>query len=330
MSNFRVAYPVGNTPGRDHQFWPTATRDELRAILVAEFDVTEPDAQNRIFDNGWPVGVTLDVLMMMAWRVREWTMETSSFSYTGIEAMNPSLNWNITGTLPEFALKMRRRKRPIDTDNPMREVTDELDILGPASDPFDIGEAPVRWQTLRNCGVNGRAVQSEIILTGSSSHSTFPFLDPPYLEPGGDYFAQIFGEFPMSEFSQYVIFDPDTNLFYPRFSAGGRFERLIGTVDNSSGAAVEIYCLPVTPTTISPETPQGNFTITNPIIGEPDIVIPLGMRGEPAGVHPPFWQGGTGSVELAMSPTAFWPYENSLHQPVWDVDTGTQLVSPFS
>lgn len=324
MSNFRVAYPVGNTLGRDHQYWPTLTRSELRAILVAELDITETNEQNRFIDARWPAGVSLEVLMSMAWRVREWTVDASSFTYTGEEFNPPNgSTYSIGGTLPELTLKTRRVKVPADPDNPLREVTDERDILGPASDKnLSFIEGVDKWQTLRNAGVSDVADPDDINLTGSNTAGSIPLLTPPFLEPGGTFEIGFLG--------QYVIYDPNFNLFYPPFHCDGIFERLIGSIGNSSGGKVILKTLPVTPTGTPSDTPQGNLTIVNPIVGQPDIVIPLGLRGSGAGTHPPIWFPGSGTINLTMTPTRFWPYKNSAGLPVYSESTGSELRSPFS
>jgi hypothetical protein len=319
MASFSVSYPVGTKKTRDCQYWPTILRSELRALIASELFVVGTNEQNRIIDARWPVGVSQEVIMHMAWRVREWRVDASSFTYTGEEFNPPNGNtWTIAGDLPELSLKMRRRKKPPDVDDPLREVTDERDILGPASDPSD----PGRYKTLRNAGVNDEADPADIVLTGTSSVGVVPVLTPPFIEPGGDYRVNIFAEIGVSELNQYVIYDPVTELFYPPFFAGGKFDRLIGVVGNNSGGEVIIKTLPVTPTAIPAETPQGHLTIINPVSGGPNIVIPLGMTGGGGGVHPPTWFPGSGSVELTMTPIKWWPHRNSLGEAIYDEDTG--------
>lgn len=319
-----MGYPVGNTVRRHHQYWPVLLRSELRAILVAELDITAENDQNRFIDAHWPVPVSLEVLMLMAWRVREWTVDASSFTYTGEEFNPPNgSTYSIGGTLPELTLKMRRVKVPSDPDDPFREVTDEQDILGPASDKnLSFVDGVDRWKTLRNAGVNDVADPGDIILTGSNTAGSIPLLTPPFIEPGGSFEIGFLG--------QYVIYDPNFNLFYPPFHCDGVFARLIGSPGNTSGGKVILKALPVIPTGTPAETPQGNLTIVNPIVDQPDIVIPLGMVGSGAGNHPPIWFPGSGTIELTVTPTRFWPYKNSANLPVYNETTGEELRSPFS
>lgn len=316
--------------------WPAISRAALVAKFVA-VGFTEDEAK-RITDRLCPAPVTLEQLMKMAWRVREWKVEAASFSYTGfrqIIAPGP-YHWTITAALPEISLKMKRVKVPADIDDPLRDVTDEQDILGPATDAdLGLGLADP-WATLRNAGVQGTADPEEIEVSGSTDDNG---PSPHLIDPAHDPPDQTFGSFVASLLGSYVIYDSDSGMFFPPIFIGGFFSVVnpnVG-VGQTAGAQCSFYTLPVTPTAPPDPTPpagvagdvqQGTLTIQG--IGT-DIVVPVGMFGEQDGSAPPGWpDGGSGSVTLEMSPVSYWPYKNSLGAPVYAEATGAQLVDPFS
>lgn len=320
--SFLVPYPVGNRAGVDHTFWPAISRAEFVAKFVAVGFTT--NQAKRITDRLCPVPVTLDQLMAMAWRVREWTVDASTFDYTGLgRVQTPGADfWTLHADIPEISVTMKRVKSPPDIP-PLRDVTDEQDILGPATDA-DLGLGGIDpWKTLRNAGVLGQTEPGEV---SASSDAT-----PPYAFSGGSAGAGMLGN--------YVIYDPDPGMFYPPISVSGFFSVLTDTgTGQTTGVQAQYYALPVTPTAppdpappggIAGDVQQGTLTISG--IGA-DIVIPLGMFGEGAGSAPPigFPDGGSGSIDIAMAPVAWWPYKNSVGLPVYDAATGAQLVDPFS
>lgn len=319
--SFRVPYLVGNTRLRDHQFWPTILRSELNDFLISQGQ-TDTNSRHRFIDQFWPVPVSLETIMQMAWRVREWTISGGPISYVGSQAADLPIQpedttWSMTATFEEFLLKAKR----LDEDDNLRDVTDERDLLGPASDSDNMPE----WQTLRNAGVQGETDGDEITVSTSSN-------SPPYVEPEGKLELLLFGD--------YTIFDPDTGLFYPQIVLDSRFFGLTISGPDTFGPQTELFTLSTTPIApplsappfgVNRDVQQGTLTVINPTPGEDNIVIPLGMFGEPSGSAPPFWiQGGTGSVALTMTPTRFWQYATTGGDPVYSETTGEVFNDPFS
>lgn len=330
----RVAFPVGRTagmPGRHNGMFPTILRSELNDKLIAQ-GLTDTDERLRAIDSGWPVAVNLETYMQMSWRVREWRIEAGSFIYTGSKssAGTPppgSPTWTLTSTFDPFSVKPKRVKNPPDLDNPLRDVADERDLLGPYTDSNNMPE----WKTLRNAGTLGSVDPNTINVTRSDS-DTGPDAGP-FVQPEGFFNTTIFGS--------YTIFDPDTGLFYPRLALDNTFQAFFDFgAFGTSGVFAGFYLLstnPIAPPLPAPsfgiagDVPQGTLTITGLAEGEPDLVIPVGMNGRPGGSAPPFFaHGGSGSVALTMSAIRWWPYATKAGAPVYDESTGAQLADPFS
>lgn len=318
--SFLVRYLVGNTANRDHIFWETI----LRAQALAFFGGSADD-KNRAVDRNWPIGVSLEVMMNMCWRVREWRIDVSAFTYAGHAG-----NWTMGGNLPQMVLKMRRVKFPaVPPPNSLREVTDERDILGPAS---DVGINP---NSLSNAGTlcgNG----DDIPYGGADSVSSGITLNyllfgvPPPVSPTSeqkDYGALLCGG--------YVIFDPSTGKFWPQFFIRGMFRKNYAASTTYGDPFVQFYTL--SPTPHAPPLPppvngtgtdvqQGTLTLIDPA-GGPNVLLPIGMFGGTPGFGD---SGGSGSVNLTMTPIRWWPYENGDGDPVWNETTGIQVGDPFA
>lgn len=306
--------------------WPTILRSELhqKLILAGHDNSTE---RLRFIDSNWPVAVDLATIMQISWRVREWELSGSGLTFTGKK--NTSDTYNVTGSFSPCSIKTKRVKVPEDLDDPLRDATDERDLLGPSSDcPILIpgGFAP-EWPTLRNAGIRGAADPDLIVVTRTDSDSGVATVLPPF----GFIESLIHGA--------YVIFDPDAEMFYPHMQIGGRFDAFEHFELQTFGASVAFYLLsqnpqaaplPPPPSGLAADVPQGTLTIINPSGGS-NIEVPIGMFGGPGGTTPPLnLGGGSGSLNLTLAPVTWWPYKNSLGQPVYDSATGAQLVSPFS
>lgn len=323
----RVPHLVGNTRLRDHSFWPTILRSELNQFFI-DLGETDDDLRHRNIDQGWPVAVSLKTLMQLTWRVREWEISGGPFSYTGSKSsagIPPpgSPTWTLSGTFEAFSAKA---KRVVSGPFDLRDVTDERDLLGPYTDSFNMPE----WKTLRNAGVQGVADGAETDVTRTDSDTG---TDPgPFIEPHGAISFILFGT--------YVIYDPDTGLFYPRIAIDGSFRALFDFGGSTSGVEASFYCVsadPIAPPLPAPgfgvarDVPQGTLTITGLAEGEADIVIPLGMFGKPDGSAPPIYTtGGSGSLDLVMTPLSWWPFATKAGAPCYDENDGSQLADPFS
>lgn len=317
----RVAYVHGDTAGRDHQYFPTILRSELAALLAIDplIAITDTVEQQRHIDSFWPFGVDLAMMQQIAWRVREWTIEAGTFSYAGTKnPIEPGESWSVSGSLPAFLLRAERVG--------MGNVNRERDLLGPWTDaPLtgDGGIAPSnrKWKTLRNEGISGAALEAGMTVTYAFSNA-----------PGG---ALDSGEFSILAHNDLIIFDPGTNLFYPKFFIEAFFATnvnpsptvLFRTVPTTAHAPA----LPSPPFGVGEDVQQGTLTIINPS-GGANVIVKLGMFGRPnTQIGTPGWDdGGTGSITLTMRATKFWQYANSEGLPVYNETTGAQIRNPFS
>lgn len=318
MSNFAIPYIVGNKLGVHHQYWPVITRDKVLDLLGG---VT--DANNRFADGTWPVPVTHDLLMLLSWRVREWTVSDVVFTYQGVTSPSfepiGSTIWILDSiTVPTFKL-VQMRATPT-----LHKVAHELDILGPATETLLTGDDPDvnhrPWKTLRNLGI--------------TNDPDAPF-DPPGATLANLHYDVVAGPenyymtFDANLNAGYVLFDEMANRFYPTFNFSMSFR------PQSEGALVSMYALPTVPH--APALPPPSFGVSEDvqqgtlIINPGGIEVPLGMRGGPGGVSPPIWDaGGFGSCAAVMTATKFWPGRSKTGLPIWDEDTGAQLRSILS
>lgn len=313
----RVAFVVGNTPGRDHGIFPTILRSELNDKLIAQ-GLIDTNERLRFIDRLWPVPVSLDMLMQMTWRVREWEVSGSSILYTG--SKTPGETWSMTASFESFSMKAKR----VSGVN-LRDVTDEKDLLGPYTDTATMPE----WKTLRNAGVRGFTDPDAIDVSAVDSDTGTE--TGPFVTPKGFYEMILFGD--------YTIFDPNTQMFYPKLGFDALFQNLtdFGAL-GTSGPQLTMTTLSTAP--LGPPLPppafglaadvqQGSLTIVNPIAG--NVVVPLGMFGSPGGSSPPAWlSGGSGSVSLTMTPVKWWPYATKAGAPVYSEEDGSTLADPFS
>jgi hypothetical protein len=106
-------------------------------------------------------------------------------------------------------------------------------------------------------------------------------------------------------------YDPATHLFYPSLSFGAQI--------SGSDSAMGILALKTDPLPPFPPyywTAEGTLTLVNP--SGPNIVLDLMSTN--AGIP----------ANYVLTPIEFWPYANSLGQPVYDTITGAQINDPFA
>lgn len=218
-----ILYPVGNTLGRDHTMWPCVNRP--------------------IVDGDELFVCNLDLLMQMAWRVREWTVSAGSASFDA----NPGYGGGFTGLISaswsSFKMTMKR-KSGLTT----RDVINEADILGPSSDaPIEISLGVDKWKTLRNAGVRGTFANAPTFITVN---------------------AGIFGG--------EMAYDPDRELFAPPFSFDGLINKF-GTHPAVKWFAMSQNEFDAT----TPKADDSTLTIVNP--EGANIEIPIALVGEDVG-----------------------------------------------
>lgn len=353
MSNFRVAYPVGNSPGRDHVLWPTISRAEYLDIAYGGDNV---DSQWQTgFD--YPIQMDLAQIMHMSWRVREWKIAASSYE-TSIAVFDPPVvdqtdiaERNDTGVTPEFFFRIQRKDK---ITHVVRDITDERDMFSnwedwPLRDDF---EPPAytspRWKTLRNLGVsqgfsNGVdntdlvAAADPTLITGTYGF-TEPYSHPKFGEGG----TTLGGKFIIFTMAGYILFDPaEGGKFYPplNFPFGGLNLHSADVLQTpaSTNSIVIFKLLTLSPTTLPPPEDGfaapidcGSFTISFGSFGPSPATCRIIRDALPEWPGPGVATLPTGNFNLEMSPTKYWPFATKAGLPVYDEDTGEQLEDPFS
>lgn len=273
---FNVPYLVGDKYQRDHQYFPT--------------DVTTLE----LFTD-----IALETLMQDAWLVREWTISAGNFSFNGF---NPSTSqtWFMSGSWPQFVIKMKRKGPTWNVDNIYRDVTDERDILGPSDESF-INPTP---HTLLNAGIFGGAV------------GTGTYRQPADNFPG----AVTFGGTNGNILGERIRFNDSTKEFNP---LSGTYVTGLFTFPLSAPRAEVFFGLK--------DGGAGSFKLFDSVVDSEDPIIDCGM--EVIGVHTPnHVNEGTGTVsDIIMRATKWWPYSNSLGQPIYVEATGLPTgADPFA
>lgn len=340
MSNFNVPYLVGNTFGRDYQMWPTLLRSEFLTLLGGDTVDTR-----RIADVERPLGIPLDAMQMLSWRVKEWQIPATSFAAAGIRFDLPgsgcgfdnAVHFTLAGNTPAFNFQIHRK---IPTSPGFRNVTDEKDILGPWDDqplrndffyPGGLNPPIPIWKTLRNAGSTAEADRDLITIAETLiepyNHSLFsPRTSVDFDE-----------NFTLFEFLRnYVIYDPDEKKFYPPIN--------LNYTDNFPAAGTSMWEAFLIPS-VRHETPEfpdvsyGTLTINFGMSGVSSVTVPLGRLGDRQLTAAEILDGCTipgspdrgpaGGMDIVMNAISFWPFQNSLGQAVYDATDGHQIANPF-
>lgn len=290
----RVGYLVGNIVHRDHGYWPTITPAQLAFL-------------------GYPartISCTLEQLMALSWRVKRWRF---SGDLAGIAVAHNTISGCTQTTTGIFSYS----HPPIDKAT-ITGITRERDLIGTVCDYVipGTGSEFYRFVGLRNAGI-----VSNFNTLATVSYDFSSIFSPGGCGSGGNssgvlnnnpvqFGLEVFGN---AHNKEYVVFD--SGGFYPYFSGGG------GTAILSSGSL-----------NFSIQSSDANGTITVDFQDNTDdLILPVNVTGDVnfgAG-----WIQDSFTVttcDLTLEAIEFWPYENSLHLPVWNTSTGAQLVDPFS
>lgn len=362
MPNFNVPYIVGNTFKRDHQYWPTKTREELWDL----YSITS-DTQKRNLELTYPIALNRKQLQVLMWKVREWTVAASTFETIRVQRDEPVVEpinnlaiMTVNGTTPEFNFKIRRYLRSPSTD--VRDLTDERDILGEWRNrpqvadyyyppgPFD--PIPI-WKTLRNMGVSrglddpdyAQAPSAGISFSWAWSESDWTCDGGTCPAHTGDYNHTVFGEDGASTGGQliffmlydYVIYDPDADTFYPQIF----IQCQLPTLMPNGRTGVFLNTVPVTRIVAPeyPDIPVGTLTVDLADSGADNFTIPIALVGiNPARLTGSFIAGAwsaantaSGTFNLALNATAFWPFLNKQGELLFDGTSGAPTgADPFA
>jgi hypothetical protein len=341
VTHCKVPYLVGTKVLRDHQYMPTLTKDEY-IILFGGTPGNPADEASYNFNH--PIGVSLEMMQRLAWRVREWTIAAGSWSSRFIIIDGPIQEpgnfafVDATGTTAEFSFGQRMTAA---NDDPDVFGKSERSIIGPwelqslRGDFFPRLPAPSQfiWKTLRNRGVDAKVDSTYPADLGHPrmNHLTSYFIEPdpphppfdPVTETNGGGFAHTLGmEIRFRMLSDYVVFDPVTKLFYPNMIFGVFVETVPDGSIIPDGIIFNAEFQSEFEADGSPGGSHGSGTFTIDA-GEGNTVdVPIAVAN-----------GGrftAGAYGVTMTATKFWEFRNSLGQPVYDELTGVQIADPFA
>lgn len=288
-----VRYIAGNTLGRDHLTGFT--------MLKSESGLTDDEA-----DRLYPVDITLAQAMAVAWRVKKWRL-------TGDVAIEE------TGTTPGPTVVHAAGSADIEADVTMQrdpdfaDATREQEILSSAmGDPYN---------ALSNFGMNSKSGES--FSSWSTQRDGFdPVTGVRNTGDGGTQFGLA---------CRGTLFNPDTQLFAPRFDGPGA---IIGATPSGTEPLLASLTPDRNPETLLSGTGSGNLkfpgNLTVILHVAPDFNVPLQLTWRFVGQSVDTDFEGEGSADLTLEAIEFWPYKNTEGLPVYDTGSGAQLVSPFS
>lgn len=302
--NFAVAQMVGDKFARDHQYWPTILRSEIPSLSAA------PDPST--YDTIWPVDITLDQLLALALRAR-------NYDFSGNCTVSKSITDSITTTqsgvanIAETQLTVLKQK----PDFSLIGAEKETDII---ARPIEIGYKSTSFKGLANYSIGaptGDAPRSVWSTSGDigNFNGTTPASGVGAINP------IIFSGFP-------VLYNPATQKFSPPFNP-------IGIMIPATGQILVSVAFNRHPQTILSGTaplllrkPGVMSVVLGGIADDFDVPVELQWRFqfEFPGSH----VSGTGDCDFTLEATDWWPFRNSLGQLVYNASDGQQIADPFA
>lgn len=316
MSAWNVPYLVGDKVNRDHQYWPV--------VSPAEF-LSFAGAPPRL------AGITRDTLLAMTWRVKTWelsghvsaTVPASPNGAGGYPGLPVTFDWDLP-TTDELSVPLRYS---------LAVAAKEVDIIADAFLPYTGIPEKDKFFGLRNRGfsldfssgvppvsitVSGPNAGYYLGYTGLSNPFNAFMAPPSYISI---FLTDIVGgTVPPTVYKgrEFVVYDSTAGLFYPFTD----FKGLILGGGGTNGQGIEFYVDP---------TGLGNLNI-DPLV-TPAMDLPMKVDGSLVNAfvaHPFPDPTSFGIAEFQMTATEFWPYTNTLGQPVYDTSTGALLHDPFA
>lgn len=297
-----INYAVGNTAGRDHLQWPTITLAQLTTLGYSR-----------------TTGISLLQALACAWRVKRWNVGgTASIGlHTVINRTSPTRVEDYT-VASSFSF----------SDQPMPMLKDDGNL---ATREQHIVEVSNQSEVYGFVGLRNGGFQLHTggvfspppprLFVNETSTYTFDksppeFYDPPQSGTETGTFSQLlqldFLMFGNTTNREYVGFD--SNLFYPFIQASGLL-----FPHHAAQISFQI------------QSAGSNGTLTVDPVVATSFTLPVKIDG--------FYVGsGTGisntvtsaGIALTMTADQFWPFANSVGDPVWDGATGAQINDPFS
>lgn len=351
MSNFNVPYLVGDKYQRDHGYWPTVLRSEYLELVLGG---TDP-VLVRLMNGLYPIGLTLEQMMGLFWRVRTWKIAGASFAINTTVTDDPVTPDDFavrhdTGTTVDFSFDTKRRQTPADSV-PQIDLTSERDTLADWRNhplkkdyypPSLVTPTPVPlWKTLRNVGIQDAANYNRddpenpflIRITDSFTYSVPLVLegDPILVVNPMKFSAGSVMVDPPRFFmsNDYVLYDPNAKLFYPKMFLGFGGFLVFNLMKDEA---------PATPGTI--DVLCGQLSVSFGSTGIPSFQVPIIRTANEINTYSGHYPGEdrnwkvgletTGSFNLTMTPTKFWPYMNGLGEFCYDANDGHQIHDPFA
>lgn len=343
-----VPYLIGNKYLRDHQYWPTVTRAEYLALNG--YPPNSPIG-NRNIDLAYPIGVNLDTIQALMWKVKEWSIDPTSMALQFMAEDAPVVSAddlaiiNQATSFPGFKFERLRLIPP--NGSTTENIPNEGAILADwrnqplVDDYWPPARTIPRWKTLRNQGHFGFNVEADCTWDGFFS-APIGLSGPPITDYNHTKFSPASesgtgGRLRFSMSSGYVIYNSTTQLFYPRIEVTAVAP--IPSLTILQRISKTMQSLPVVqtvdPVSVGefPEIHTGTVTF---VIGATSFDIPVGYRdlnANPYVLHDPeqtVERTITGSLDITVTATKFWPYSNTLGQPVYDATTGAQINNPFA
>lgn len=275
-----VSYVAGNTKGRDHIQWPTATRTQLDdpgSAPSAILGVLSEDQR----DQFWPVDVTLLQIMALCWKVRRWTLD-GACSVNMVYTPDVGGPFHFTGVSTVDATEMV-------TFAGASEATRERDL---------VGQVIFANTTPYKCLVNG-GVGAKPGADLTSDWSTTSDLNGDFTGSTPMLFNMLAGFHLFDEITK--KFAPPIQTFGNLIPASGGFNQLILNVTP--------HRHPVTAeSVIGPEVLKapGLLTVKPGIV--PDFEVPLQLSWRLQFEQPGSALSGSGSGTFTLEATDFWTY----------------------
>lgn len=312
--NFNIPYLVGDMVGRDHQYWPTILRSEIPFLTAAPLPAR--------YDSIWPVDITLEQLLALTWRVRNWDFSGScAVSKTIQNAGDPAVfTQSGSADVAETQLTVLKLRQ---SDSALIASDKEPDIIR----RFVIqGYKASSFTGLANYSIGAVTGDAPISAWESSGDfGTFSGSTPPANTPGEDAMApSVLSGFP-------ILYNPTTQMFSPPFAGIGE---MIPFIFGGSPLVASVQFLR-NPATVLSGT--GPLTLRKPGVMSialggiaPDFDVPVELQWRFTGESPGSHVSGTGDCDFTLEATDWWPFKNSLGQLVYAADDGAQQNDPFA